>query len=242
MKATWLGNVLRLAGLQVAELDGWQTRGRELVSIDAVILHHTATGTNWSDASVARLLRDGRSDLPGPLAQLGLDRSGKFWLIAAGKCNHNGSGTYANQSIGIEAYNNGKGEPWPAVQLDAWQRGTAAILRHLALSSVRAVGHRESDPSRKPDPVGVDLPAFRRNVESLLHSPSYEGDLLMSAALDDDDARRCLVRQWFWLHLGRGPKSADEQSLHVYVLATKGADACLANIVDSPEAAAFRAK
>lgn len=170
MRASWLAEVLHAAHLQLAPLDGWQGRGRELTTINGVVLHDTVTSKTTPDANVAKLLRDGRPDLAGPLAQLGLDRQGRFWLIADGKCNHNGYGEWGNQSLGIEAFNDGKGEPWPIVQLDAWQRGAAAILGHLHLNEGHALGHRETDPRRKIDPVGIDLDAFRRRVHTLLAS------------------------------------------------------------------------
>lgn len=168
MRVTWLADVLHDAHLPIVPLDGWQGRGAALSSVYGVVLHHTATPASTPDGSVAKILRDGRSDLPGPLAQLGLDRQGRFWLIADGKCNHNGFGMWGNQCIGIEAFNNGKGEPWPTIQIDNWQRGTAAILRELVQNEGHAQGHRETDPRRKIDPVGVDLDEFRRNVATHL--------------------------------------------------------------------------
>jgi len=63
-----------------------------------------------------RILRDGRRDLPGPLAQLGLRRDGTFVTVAGGRANHNGYGRWGNNSIGVEAYNDGVGEPWPTAQ------------------------------------------------------------------------------------------------------------------------------
>lgn len=171
MRVTWLADVLHAARLQLAPLDGWQGRGRELTTINGVVWHHTATPASSSDEAVARILRDGRSDLPGPLSQLGLDRRGRFWLIADGKCSHNGYGTWANQSIGIEAFNNGTGEPWSALQVDAWIRGTVAILRHLGFNEGHVLGHKETDPTRKRDPLGIDMPSVRRQIASLLRPP-----------------------------------------------------------------------
>ena len=58
-------------------------------------------------------LIQGRSDLPGPLAQLGLGRDGTYYVIAAGKCNHAGAGSWKGVTsgntdfIGIEAENTG---------------------------------------------------------------------------------------------------------------------------------------
>lgn len=168
MRVDWLPDVLRDEGLIVVESNGWRGRGKPLISVQGVVLHHTATPPTMLDATVARLLRDGRPDLPGPLCQLGLDRAGRWHVIADGKGNHNGSGRWGNQAIGVEAFNDGIGEPWPLYQLDSYQRGVAAILRHLGLDAAHALGHRETDPKRKSDPKGIDLDAFRKRVTYLL--------------------------------------------------------------------------
>jgi hypothetical protein len=168
MRLTWLADVLRAEGLRVVETEGWQSRGKDLDSVEGVVLHHTATGPDVPDGRVDTLLIVGRSDLAGPLCQLGLRRDGTFVVIAGGKGNHNGYGDWGNQSIGIEAYNDGVGEKWSREQLDAYQRGTAAILRRLGLGADKARGHRETDPRRKVDPAGIDLPAFRATVATLI--------------------------------------------------------------------------
>lgn len=243
-RADWLADVLRDEGLDVYEMPGWKDVGRDMLAMFGVVWHHTATGTTWLDGHVAILLRKGRTDLVGPLSQLGLERDGTFVCIAAGRCNHNGYGLWGNNSIGIEAYNDGKGEPWPQVQLDAYDAGTAAILRHLDKGANRVSGHREQDP-RKPDPRGIDMDAARKRVAILLNPPPpvapYIGDELMPAALDDLDARKALIRQWFHEYLGRGPFSVAERDLHLWVFTTKGADECLAGIVDSVESQKYRA-
>jgi hypothetical protein len=186
MRLSWLSDVLRAEGLKVDESQGWQGRGKDLDRVEGVVLHHTATGPDVPDGRVDTLLIVGRPDLNGPLCQLGLRRDGSFCVVADGKGNHNGFGRWGNQSIGIEAYNDGVGEPWSREQLDAYQRGTAAILRHLGLDVSRAQGHREQDPKRKIDPAGIDLPAFRANVEKhLTAGPTPPGDELTVAQIDD---------------------------------------------------------
>ena len=136
---TWLPIVLRNAGLKVAEVDGWPNRGRgDVGTIKGVMCHHTAGPVNGNMPSLG-VLREGRSDLPGPLAQLGLGRDGTYYVIAAGRANHAGRGEWKGVAdgngsfIGIEAENTGIGdstkpkfEPWPEVQLDAYRRGDAA--------------------------------------------------------------------------------------------------------------------
>lgn len=189
MRLDWLPTVLRGAGLHVIELHGWLERqSRPGFDPVGVVWHHTATGPSWPDASVAALLRDGRSDLSGPLSQLGLQRDGTFVVVAAGRANHNGYGMWGNDSIGIEAYNDGRGEPWPDVQLDAYKRGTAAICRRMGWNPSTAVlGHRETDPGRKIDPTGIDMNAARSAVSFLLRSPSKERALM---ALSDSQQQR----------------------------------------------------
>src|SRR6266852_5379520 len=93
---TWLAQVLLDAGLKVSETDGWKSRGRgEMGTVKGVMCHHTATAKSApGNMPTLRMLIDGRSDLPGPLAQLGLGRDGSFYIIAAGRCNHAGKGAW----------------------------------------------------------------------------------------------------------------------------------------------------
>lgn len=132
----WLADVLRAEGLKVIEHDGWQNRGHgDFKDIRGCLIHHTAGGgaNDW------RIVQNGRPDLPGPLAQLVLERDGTYRVIAAGVCWHAGRGSWpgwptnnANfHTIGIEAVNDGRGQPWPDVQLDAYVRGCAAIMRKI---------------------------------------------------------------------------------------------------------------
>ncbi len=173
---TWLADVLRNAGLKVAEQPGWKTRGRgPMGTVRGVMCHHTAGPKTGNMPSLA-VVTNGRADLPGPLAQLGLGRDGTFYVIAAGRANHAGRGIWkgvatGNSSlIGIEAENQGiAADPWPAVQLDAYKRGVAAILGRLGAEASMCCGHKEyALPSgRKPDPR-FDMDAFRRDVAAIM--------------------------------------------------------------------------
>jgi len=60
-------------------------------------------------------------------------------------------------------------EPWPALQLDAYERGVAAILSHVGADSVMAVGHKEwaLPKGRKTDPT-FDMVEFREDVEAIM--------------------------------------------------------------------------
>lgn len=168
----WLPDALRAAGLEVFETAGWRTREtRPGFGPLGVVCHHTATSTSVSDETMRRILINGRADLRGPLAQCGLRRDGTWDIIAAGRCNHNGYGKWGNDSIGVEAYNDGKGEPWPKAQLDSYTRGVAAICAHYQWGAHRVKGHKETDPTRKIDPVGIDMAKFRRTVTTLNTPP-----------------------------------------------------------------------
>lgn len=161
MRLTWLARILEAEGLTVETVDGWETRGKDQIAPQGIVCHHTATSSKADDKVVTSLLRLGRPDLVGPLAQIGLQRDGTVQLIAAGRANHNGYGEWGNDSIGIEAYNNGVDEPWPAAQLDAYVKVCAAICRHMGWTEQKVKGHWETDPKRKIDPTGIDMDAFR---------------------------------------------------------------------------------
>lgn len=171
---TWLPDILRKAGLTVIEEPGWQTRGHgDMGPVKGVLCHHTA-GSAHGDMPSLEVITNGRPDLAGPLSQLGLGRSGTYYVVAAGKCWHAGAGawqgiTSGNSSfIGIEAENTGlPDDPWPKVQMDAYAKGCAAILKHVGAPSLMCVAHREYalPHGRKNDPSFSDMHAFREAVD-----------------------------------------------------------------------------
>ena len=182
-KLTWLPEVLKAAGLKVAVEPGFENRGRgDVGQILGVICHHTAGPKNGNMPSLG-VLKNGRrasagsKALPGPLAQLGLARDGTWIVIAAGRAIHAGEGMFkgirtGNSSfIGIEAENTGlpTDTPWPAVQIDAYQRGVAAILRKIGKDETFCCGHKEFalPKGRKPDP-SLDMNEFRAKVAAIL--------------------------------------------------------------------------
>lgn len=180
---TDLADVLRAAGLDVVEVPGWRTRGNgPMHAVDSVLLHHTATpASRAGDYPSLAVVRDGRDldgdgDRDGPLAQLGLGRSGTWYVIAAGISWHAGAvddSRYANpRAVGIEAEHPGDGTPWPAAQLASYVRGVAALQRHYRIER-RARGHKEAAVpyGRKIDPT-FDCHAFRAAVDDLERAPA----------------------------------------------------------------------
>lgn len=203
---TWLPDVLKDAGLKVAPVDGWQSRGREDVgTISGVICHHTV-GPKIGNMPSLNVLINGRSDLAGPLAQLGLGRDGTYYVIAAGKCNHAGSGSWQNITtgntsfIGIEGENAGTpDDAWPAVQMDAYRRGVAAILKHIGRGAEFCAGHREYalPKGRKTDPL-FDMDTFRSSVTQTINGTAPASPLIPAAeppAQSGENAGRPTLRR-----------------------------------------------
>jgi peptidoglycan hydrolase-like protein with peptidoglycan-binding domain len=189
---TWLPDVLKAGGLKVALIDGWENRGaRDVGNIFGVLCHHTAGPKNGNMPSLNTITK-GRPDLPGPLAQLGLGRDGTFFVISAGKANHAGRGNFQgvvngnSNLIGIEAENTGLPNdfPWPAVQLDAYHRGVAAILKKIGRGSEFCGGHKEYalPRGRKTDP-DLNMNEFRSAVKAILDGSAPAPILIPAAEL-----------------------------------------------------------
>ena len=171
-RQSWLANELRRWGLTVVEHSGWQVRGSETFGPKGVVAHHTA-GPLTGDIPSLRILIHGRADLPGPLCQIGLGRSGTVHVIAAGRANHAGRGGWnglsGNSSVfGIEAENTGRGEPWTFEQLRAYVLVCAALCTAMQREARWVCGHKEWRPGDKIDPHGIDMNWMRREIENAM--------------------------------------------------------------------------
>lgn len=187
MRQLDLAEALRSWGLTVYEEPGWRTRGQDLLrDIRGILLHHTAGPASGVDPS-KRVVRDGRSGLAGPLAQLYLARDGTWVTIASGLANHAGlGGPWKNvpqnmgnyHLLGVEAESTGYGD-WTPAQLEAYPRGVAALLADFGLGSDRAVAHKEWAPSRKIDPAGWpgDMGGFRSTVNYQMNAGPQGEDM-----------------------------------------------------------------
>jgi len=197
----WLPDALESAGLKVAPVEGWQIRGRGEMGPVLGVMCHTTVGPRNGNMPSLTVLINGRSDLAGPLAQLGLGRDGTYYVIAAGRCNHAGKGDWRGidtgntNFIGIEAENTGRADdPWPDVQMDAYRRGVAAILRRANRTANDCVGHREYalPKGRKNDPA-FDMVAFRSHVSSIIDG-SVPPPILIPAQEPTNEGRPTLRR------------------------------------------------
>lgn len=187
MMLTDLASTLRDAGLRVDEIHGWRQRGHgQMSGVRGVLWHHTATASTSGNFPTQNVVVNGRTGLPGPLANLGLGRDGTWYVVAAGLAYHAGSGSYPGIGsngngylIGIEAENPGTGSvPWPAAQLDSYRRGTAALLRAYGLGADRCIGHKEWT-NRKIDPHPLHMPTERGHVARVMNTPTDEDLIIM---------------------------------------------------------------
>lgn len=176
MMLTDLADVLRAAGLTVVEESGWRTRGHgAMTDVLGSTCHHTAPGIRSLKPRLSLgVVKDGRPDLPGPLAHLYLDRDGTYHVVAAGRCYHAGESIrpeYTNSHrIGTEAEAAGDGwsEDWPDVQMDAYARGQKALSQHYRFPVSEILGHKETcaPKGRKSDP-SFNMDAFRSRVAAV---------------------------------------------------------------------------
>ena len=204
----WLADAARMTGYPVIELPGWRTRGHGgFRAVEVVVGHHTATSDKAAgDYPSQRIVTDGRSDLPGPLCNYGLGRSGAVYVVAGGVAWHAGASRWAgftdlnDESIGIEAESAGLGG-WTAAQRDAYPRLVAAALHYMRRGPERYGGHKDVciPPGRKPDPVGIDTRWMQDTVRSFRDDPNLirrgggESELDMSIATEIRDIVRRYV-------------------------------------------------
>ncbi|WP_406007298.1 peptidoglycan-binding protein [Streptomyces sp. NBC_00637] len=191
LSADALVSALRAEGVTVVEHSGWRTNNRNQKGswgpVNGVVVHHTVTSGTSDSVS---LCFDGHSALPGPLCHGVIAKDGTVHLVGNGRANHAGSGdgdvlraviaekplpapnendTDGNVHFyGFECVNLGDGkDPWPAVQLEAMVRASAALCRAHGWSAASVIGHKEWT-STKVDPRGFTMADFRARVATRL--------------------------------------------------------------------------
>ena len=176
----WLSEAARLTGYPVVEVAGWFDRGHGgMAAVEGVVLHHTAGPVGEAEMPSLAVVRDGRADLAGPLAQLALGRSGTVYVVAAGRAWHAGASRWDGMTglndrfLGIEAESTGDGRDWTPAQRDCYPRLVAALLHYMRRPASRAASHAEvaTPAGRKIDPAGIDMNQLRVTVARMLDDP-----------------------------------------------------------------------
>jgi len=183
-----IGTALTDYGIDFTALSDAETNGRPYGTLDpiAFMVHHTG-----SENSSINTIRNGRTNLPGPLSQLFLEEfpQRKLWLVSEGVCNHAGPGSpitlanvradngvvyppgpdgsagvsYNTLYIGIEIEGNDPSDfaGTPRYWL-AVQVAAALCLHYDWNPMTRIISHKEHT-GRKVDPF-FDMPKFRKDV------------------------------------------------------------------------------
>lgn len=187
-----LAAIWRRRGLRILEMPGWQDRGRESGNTFEVLgCHHTAAAQD-----IDRVLRDGRSDLPGPLCNVALHANGDVVLVASGRANHFGVATWpSSRSLGVEA----TGPPFTNykqyVQLAAgfcewkWQNPTRVVRADTAIDVYLVAAHKEVALAygRKPNPAGFGFNNGGRTIAGVQLIDDFRGDVAAALTTQEDD-------------------------------------------------------
>lgn len=158
MRDTGIADRLRAAGLRVLEVAGWQTRGADTLAPQGGVMHHTAGPRTGTMPSLGILI-NGKLGVPGPLCNVAQSREPDgndiFYVIAAGKANHAGEGSWHGISgnshvFGLEIEHTGL-EPLPDHRQQLAARCFAALFKPYGISASMLCQHREWAPGRKVD-------------------------------------------------------------------------------------------
>ncbi len=144
----------------------WRTRGRPTSTgqhdPSGVLCHHTASPNTASAQADLNVILRGNSEAPGPISHLLLSRPPcELFLVAAGRCNHAGTGsmpwfnggacTDGNaRLIGLEVAADGSSY-WPDEQTDFYGRTVAALIDYYGWGLDRVLLHATIT---RPCPVG----------------------------------------------------------------------------------------
>lgn len=197
--------VLRAAGVTVHETANWITTGyadQDLAGIRGVLWHHTATNRLQylkSPYPTLGLVKNGRSDLAGPLCNMLFDRNGEIWMIATGVANHAGAGSAPgipkdmgnHWLIGIEMESSGVAPwDWTPAQLKMAPVVGAALeahyLKNLPPEERLQLGHMEYSSQGKIDPAGWPggMDGLRKSINAIL-TKTPTGDEFDMAKVED---------------------------------------------------------
>jgi hypothetical protein len=167
---TDLADWFREVGLVVVEYPGWQTRAKSSGGYAdrsrpwGVMWHHSASSPNTKPEDLARYTAETGDN--APIANVNVERDGAVWVLAAGPTNTNGKGgpvrwskglvpvdSMNSYAFGMEISNNGVGEPYPQVQIDAAFVVSNTINARLGNAPTDVCTHWGWAPSRKIDPA-----------------------------------------------------------------------------------------
>lgn len=198
---TGIATRIRAKGVAVVEVDGWRGRGSETFHPKGSVDHHTAGSIHGNCPSLGICI-NGRPKtirapaLPGPLSQVLQARDNTAYVIAAGRANHAGQGSWRGISgntnmFGLERENIGNiSEMWRPDQTMTAAKIHAALIEPYA-SAEYVCEHKEWAPGRKIDAHTIMGAAMRILVSKYLHT----GELTPEAEMAIEQALNTLVNE-----------------------------------------------
>jgi hypothetical protein len=105
LRLSSLPDALRAQGIEPVLVAGWEARGLAFDAKPTITLRHWTAGPKVGKAPSLGTVTNGRSDLPGPLCQVLQERTGgagldRAYVVASGRANHAGTGTWAGVNSG----------------------------------------------------------------------------------------------------------------------------------------------
>jgi hypothetical protein len=203
--------------------EGWERRSRSSGGFSApplaVCWHHTASSASVD--SDLNYMINGSPDRP--IGNMLLARDGVVWPIAAGAANTQGKGgptTFSRGTVpvdqgnttmwGIEAQNNGVGQSWPQVQIDAYFRCNEALAEMFGNQVTDLISHQGYAPTRKIDPA----------TNTAVQGPWVPHSVTSSGTWDYREIRDEAVRR-----AGTHPPTPQEEEMATVILGVSGRNA-----------------
>lgn len=214
MRLLDIPDILRAFGLEPVEISGWRTRGREYPDRPEVAVVHHTVGAKSGDYPSLNTVKNGRPDVPGPLANVGQGRHDpwKVYVFASGVSNNAGRGSYRGyagnpNTFGAELEHTGytsirQGPPpysavehWddPAARMEAHLRLCAAMCKIIRRDESWLCAHFEWTP-RKVDPRDWNMPWVRQQSGLFLRGEHPSQQPILTPPEEDDV-----------IHYGAGP-------------------------------------
>lgn len=166
---------LEARGLKVEYVKGWSTRGSSSFHPKGVMDHWTAGPKGSKTRPSLNVVTYGRPGLPGPLCNVYLDRRGVAVVVAAGRANHAGYGSWKGRTgntyfFGIEA-EAANASDWTDAMRDAYPLVNAGLLDAIKEDDASYVcGHSEYalPRGRKIDINGYTMDDMRAQTQRVL--------------------------------------------------------------------------
>jgi len=187
MRDTGIAARLRKFGVPTHEVAYWTTRGADTLNPQASGNHHTACALGTAVAPSLNTVINGRPDLAGPLCNVLQGRDDVAYVVAAGRANHGGVGSWQgvsgnSHSFGLEVeFSGNPDEPFPFHRFDMAARIHAALLYGHKVPARMVWQHYEyAQPAgRKIDLLRAALDQhggadhFRDRVQTYLDHPPW---------------------------------------------------------------------